>query len=402
MNDVEEMLRRTLGSASQQAPRMPTHLPAQLEASYRRRRRRNLAQVVLAAAAVVVVAAGTTAVLRHGDTTATTLSPSTSRPDAPVWPLPEPVARVWPEAVHKVPARGPGGTKLMPQTFIDDRTVLVTTWGGFEKTDALYAYDLVTHDLREITDVPTPAGTVLFASDFTVGEGRVVWWTATKDARIHVWTAPLSGGDATTVADLEAGTTPGLDGLAVEGDRILFSPTGGGVFTVPAAGGAVQAVPGGEGMHLLKWPWVGSPGAAPEGDGTRFITISNVETGETSVAVRHNGEHTLACGVRLCAGVREGRKSFYRLRDGSQEKELPMTDLSPDGLARERFLVAMVTAEGAGHIPILYDVSTGTAADLGVRARGGRLSIPGVARDGRLVSYQVGDDLYVVDLAKIG
>jgi hypothetical protein len=415
MTDVEETLRRTLGNASQNAPRMPADLPARLEAGHRRRRRRNLAQAVLAAATVVVVAGGTAAVLRHGDMTAALPSTSTSTsesaspaagtPRAPrEWPLPEPVEQVWPEAVRKVPARGPGGTKLLPQAFIDDRTLLVTTWGGFEKTDALYAYDLRTRELRKITDVPTPAGTVAFASDFTVGGGQVVWWTATKDRQVHVWTAPVSGGEATSIADVEVedGGGAGLDGLAVEADRIVFSLFSGGVFTVPAAGGEVRTVPGGAGMHLLEWPWVGSPGPFAEGNGARFTSITNVETGETSAAVTRPGEGGLVCGARLCAGVRDGGKSFYRLRDGSQEKELPMNDLMPDGLARERFLVAPVTAEGAGHIAILYDVSTGTAADLGGRDEKGNIQVPAVARgDDRLLAYQVDDDLYVIDLAKI-
>ncbi|MGW3342852.1 hypothetical protein ACWDA3_06075 [Nonomuraea rubra] len=412
MTDVEETLRRALGSASQNAPRMPAGLPAQLEAGHRRRRRRNLAQAVLAAATVVVVAGGTAAVLRHGDMTAAL--PSTPLPTNPprtgptprVWPLPEPVEKVYPEAVRKVPARGPGGTTLRPQAFIDDHTVLVTTWGGFERTDAVYAYDLRTRDLRKITDVPTPVGTVAFASDFTVGGGRVAWWTATKDRHVHVWTAPVSGGEATGVAavEVEDGDGAGLDGLAVEADRIVFSLFSGGVFTVPAVGGEVREVAGGAGMHLLKWPWVGSPGGFSGGDGTRFTSITNVETGETSVAVTRPGEGPLICGTRVCAGDQDGgRKSFHRLRDGSQEKELPVNGLMPDGLARERFLIAPVRAEGAGQVVILYDVSTGTAADLGERTEQGGIQVPAVARgDDRLLAYQVDDDLYVIDLAKIG
>ncbi|NJP93190.1 hypothetical protein HCN51_27720 [Nonomuraea sp. FMUSA5-5] len=412
MNDLEETLRRTLGSASQHAPRMPTGLPAHLESGYRRRRRRGFAQAVLAAATVAVVAGGTVTVLRHGDVTAAV--PSTSReattdtpraPEVSAWPLPEPVEQVWPDAVRKVPARGPGGTKLMPQAFIDDRTVLVTTWSGFEKTNALYAYDLDTGDLRKVADVPIPTGTVTFASDFTVGAGLVTWWTATKDAQAHLWTAPLTGGQATSIADIKVSESDGagLDALAVEGDRIVFSLVEGGVFTIPATGGTPQAVPGSEGQHLLAWPWIGSPGIYSANDGSRFTTITNVETGETSAAVKGPGDRNLSCGVRLCTGTRDEQdKTFYRLRDGLEEKELPVNGLMPDGLARERFLVAPIMAEQAGRIVVLYDVTTGRSADLLVRAdKKGALQLPGVARDGRLLSYRLGDDLYLIDLAKI-
>ncbi|MFD0467354.1 hypothetical protein ACFQ0B_02830 [Nonomuraea thailandensis] len=239
MTDVEEALRRTLGSASQHAPRMPAGLPARLEDGYRRRRRRNLAQAVLAAATVVAVAGGTAAVLRHGDVTAAlpSTSPSTDPPPSAAtprtWPLPEPVEKMYPAAVRKVPARGPGGTALRPQAFIDEHTMLVTTWGGFEQTDALYAYDLRTRDLRKITDVPTPAGTVVFASDFTAGGGRVAWWTATEDRRVHVWTAPVSGGEATGIADVEGGGGAGLSGLAVEAGQIVFSCSAEGCSPFP-------------------------------------------------------------------------------------------------------------------------------------------------------------------------
>ncbi|UBU14652.1 hypothetical protein [Nonomuraea gerenzanensis] len=51
--------------------------------------------------------------------------------------------------------------------------------------------------------------------------------------------------------------------------------------------------------------------------------------------------------------------------------------------------------------PLWSDGGTGTSADLGERAERGGVQVPAVARDDRLLSYQVSDDLYVIDLAKI-
>ncbi|WP_246090447.1 sigma factor [Nonomuraea deserti] len=105
MNDIEETLRRTLSHAAEQAPHHPGPLPARLERVHRRRRRR--ARTVLAAAAIVLVAGGTTAVLRGGDTVTAVQGEAASLPSSAA--PSEHVEKVWPEAVRKVPAKGPGG-----------------------------------------------------------------------------------------------------------------------------------------------------------------------------------------------------------------------------------------------------------------------------------------------------
>lgn len=71
---------------------------------------------------------------------------------------PEPIGSVWPEALREVPAKTPDGEKIQPILLRDDRTLLVSTWASFEKTDALYAYDLDTLALREITHRGAPQG----------------------------------------------------------------------------------------------------------------------------------------------------------------------------------------------------------------------------------------------------
>ncbi|MFC5817819.1 TolB family protein [Nonomuraea harbinensis] len=427
--DVEDTLRRTLRQAAGQAPGLPAEAAAsQVEARYRRRRQRR--QALLAGAAVVVIAGGVAGGLRAADraadraatvtpdATATAavsppVSPAVSPPvSPPVSPAqshapsydvkPEPIGSVWPEALREVPAKTPDGKKIQPILLLDDRTLLVSTWASFEKTDALYAYDLDTLALREITHVVTPEGTVLFASGFDAAGGHVAWWTQLKDGTAQIWAAPLTGGEARVIGSRELDER-GVDKVEIVGDRVAFSARSGGVFTVPLGGGEVEPVANGAGMHLLSWPWIGTPGPYGAGEGTRYGLIRNLRTGETDRALVRDGERVHACGVTLCVGS-SGAAPFHRMRDGSQQQELP------GGMARtppalDRFHVASVRyGRHAGGVA-LFDLRTGASADLGIpskRTAGGfSLMRPGFDDDGRLLAYPVGDTLRVIDVTKI-
>ncbi|MEV0231240.1 hypothetical protein [Nonomuraea sp. NPDC050786] len=396
MTDVEQNLRRTLGQAAEQAPRLPALLPQQLEQIHRHRRQR--ARMALAAAAVVLVAGGTLAVVRGGDTiTAVTASgPRSEKPAAQA-------QKVWPEAVRKIPAKSPDGGPWRPWTFIDGRTLLLTSTAGSDRTTAVYAYDLDGDAPRKIASVPTPKGTVGFATGFTAGSGYVAWWTGTKDRVVHLWAVPLAGGTAKIVGDQRldvADDGSGIDGLVLVDGKIVFSLYTGGVFTVPVEGGEVQPVDRGTGMHLLSWPWAGTPGVGGEPNGTRFGRIVNLETGETRTAVVNPGEQLGICGVTICAGRTAEHEPFFRKRDGSDQKIVPhdMIPLLPP--TQDRFYVSAYgdgKPEGVG----LYDMDGGRSGDLGITGEGSSIRMPSPDATGRLVSYTLGNDLYLIDLAKI-
>ena len=110
------------------------------------------------------------------------------------------------------------------------------------------------------------------------------------------------------------------------------------------------------------------------------------------------GESSVRCGVDRCYGYRpadgSGPRLFVRERDGSRERSLPSDVQIGDDPGLERFHKRILTKGVA-----LYDRVTGTSADLGVRWGAG-----GVVPDGgsdRLMAYQVGKRMYVVDLAAI-
>ncbi|MGN9843584.1 hypothetical protein ACTMTI_36210 [Nonomuraea sp. H19] len=402
MNDVEETLRRTFGQAAEQAPRLPGPLPARLESIHLRRRRR--ARMALAAAAVVLVAGGTAAVLRGGDITTAVQDAAASgrgatRPS-------EHVERVWPEAVRKIPAKGPGGEAWRPVTFIDDRTLLlVTASAGPEgEATAVYSYDLDSNAHRKIANMPGPENRSSFAGGFAVGGGHLVWWTSTKDRIAHLWAVPVEGGKPRIVADhsIKEGDGSGIDSLSVVDDKIVFSLYVGGVFTVPVAGGTVQPVEGGAGMHVLAWPWVGTPGVGGEPHGAPFGRIRNVETGETRTAVIHPGEELRICGVTICLGETQDGKNFFRQRDGSSQKNVPDVVSPVIPLTQNRFYVSPYLGSGGPAGVGLHDLDRGKSADLGIQGEsGGFMMMPSADPTGRLLSYTIGDDLYLIDLAEI-
>ncbi|MFF4615012.1 TolB-like translocation protein [Nonomuraea jabiensis] len=397
MTEVEEMLRRTLGQAAGQAPRLPALLPQRLERVHRRRRQR--ARIALAAVAVMLVGGGATAVLRGGDTI--TAVPATGRDtEAPAGKVEE----VWPEAVRKVSARSPDGVPWRPQTFVDDRTLLMEAQGDPSgSTDAVYAYDLDSGTPRKIADVPAPEGTVGFGNGFAVGGGHVVWWTGTKDSVAHLWTVPVGGGTPKIVADQRLATADdgsGIDRLAVVNDKIVFSLSIGGVFTVPLGGGTVEPVQGGTGMHLLAWPWIGTPGRGGEPHGTPYARIQNVETGETRTAVTRPGEELRLCGVTICLGRTAEGTTFFRHRDGSSQKNVPGAVHEPYQPVQDRFYVSVYGAgrpEGVG----LYDLDTGKSGDLRIPGQGSTIRLPFMDSTGRMLSYTLRDDLYLIDLSEI-
>ncbi|MGW0481962.1 TolB family protein [Nonomuraea sp. NPDC003214] len=417
---LEETLRRTLERAADRAPALPAAVAARLAGPPPRRAPR--AQALLAAAAVVVVAAGVSVAVTAGlggpaeprpagPAATASAGVSTSEPTAgptgePTGELtglqaPPPIEEVWPQAVHKLPATG--GERLRPIQFLDDRTLLVSTWSSFEKTNALYAYDLGTRERREITKVPTPKGTVLFASDFRTGGDRVVWWNRLKDGATQIWSAPLSGGEAALVTTVRTDES-GLDGVQIAGDRVVFSARSGGVHAAPLAGGPATPVEGGASMHVLEWPWIGEPGPYGQPVGPRFGRIRNVETGETRTVTTRAGDELLGCSITHCVGHRKGAM-FLRLRDGSGEQPLPGSMGRMDRLAQDRFHVATLR-DRTGFVAVaLYDLAGGRSADLGIEAEqrenGFSVQSPGFDSAGRLLSYEVGDTLYVVDVTKI-
>ncbi|WP_327085037.1 hypothetical protein OIE66_21995 [Nonomuraea sp. NBC_01738] len=391
--ELEDELRRVIERGSGLAPRAPRGLGAQVAA--RSRRRRTRAHALVAAAAVMLVAGGVGASVRlvGGDPQPATppLPAPTASATTTAQAIPDPLEQVWPDAVWTMPAKLPGGRAFQPRIFLDDRTILLETWSSFEKADGVYAYDLETGDTRKITTIRTPKG--VFASYYAT-DGKRLFWQTIESKGTRFWSVPLSGGRPSPVGPLVKG---GSDELAVDGDKLAWSVSDGGVFTMPLTGGPPTPVPGAERLHILRWPWAGTPGDYTPDNETSFAELLNTETGEKSVALVRPGERNVRCGVTHCVGM-VGRAWFYRLRDGSQER--PLEQSAGLGLAFDRFTTIML-ADMQGQA--LVDLFTGRSADLGLRfqEKGSHVSIqPGIVR-GRLIGYELNGRYVIIDLARI-
>ncbi|MEU7743943.1 hypothetical protein [Nonomuraea sp. NPDC049158] len=399
MKDIEERLSRTLGHAAERAPRMTAPAGERLETSYRRRRQRS--QALLAAAAVAVVAGGMVVGLRAvgGGQAQTAVGPSGAPSAAISAATAELVEKVWPQAVWKMPVKDSAGKELHPIALTDDGTLLVEARGKVEQPETLYLYDLAGGDLRKITDVRAPKKAEGIAANFSMGEGVVAWWTSTKTS-VRLWAAPLTGGAARQVAERRTGGDM-IDSLAVANGAIVFSMQKGGVFSVPVHGGQVTPIDRGTELHLLSWPWAGSPGTWSPKDGAPFTHLVNLETGQTSdAAPARQGEQLLACGVQSCiATTSGGAKAFTRPRDGSKQQEVPTGFQIPEPPSQSRFYVRTLTSDSPGLG--LYDLKSGTLADLGIRNEAAQGEVPVADRAGRMMTYRTVNGRYVIDLSRI-
>lgn len=382
--ELEDGLRRALGKAATRAPHAPADLPGRLLSRSRRRRARG--QALVAALAVMVIAGGMGAVVRGArdgagpasgppevgvsrDAEHRTTELDESGPgedpaergeggpgEVPV-EIPPALEKVWPGAVWRIPDKLPDGRTFHPQVFIDDRTVLVETWAGHEQPNAIHAYDLETKQARKITDIRTSMGKN--ADGFQVVGDRVYFEAFDDRGFSRFWWVPVRGGEPREIRMTK--TVRGRSGaFAVTGGRLAFSLVEGGVYTVPLKGGAPKPVPGAERHHILRWPWVGAPGEYTRDGEVSFRELRDAETGETSTAVVRPGEQDVRCGVTHCAGRRADQSGFYRLRDGSDERDLPPGAHAE--LAADRFTAGRLAEFTDGQV--LYDVRTGRSAHL--------------------------------------
>ncbi|MEV4285790.1 hypothetical protein AB0K40_09825 [Nonomuraea bangladeshensis] len=435
MTELEDKLSHVFAGAAQRAPQAPAGLLATVKTRHRRRRARTAA--VYAATAVVLVAGGVgTAVSGLGASAEPQPAVSATREAEPrADKIPPPVEKVWPQAVHKIPAKLPDGRTYYPQLLLDDRTLLVMTGVNDGKRQFLWTYDLDTGRPRKIAEIPPTKGSAIFADGVAAGGGHIVWWASYKEAgspRVaRIWTVPATGGRPRPVTDVPLGNVMKeghINGLAVTGSDVVFAYEKGGVYRVPLSGGSPQPVKGAERHHILQWPWVG----VHHGKST-FRELLNVETGERRDAVIKAGEE-VRCGIERCAGVavryktvkverprdRSGKEIkcgtrrcpdtvrnrttlrwFVRDRDGSHERDLPRTFQEGDDAGLERFFKVMLRGPENQGIVTLYDVDSGRSAVLG----GGpdaqqSMAIPDGGLD-RLMTYPIKNEMYVLDLAAI-
>ncbi|MGW0801607.1 TolB family protein [Nonomuraea sp. NPDC002799] len=424
--DLEKALAAELAAAAHHAPGPAGDLRARIEERHRRRRRRGAA--MYAAAAVILLSTGVPFVVNVVTPPPPPVAtrPPTPGPD-PAFPA---IEKVWPEAVHLIPANLPGGVPFEPEIFLDDHTVLGTTLkdGHADRLDGLWAYDLTSRTARRLVHVTPPPKTVVTASFISAGGGRLAWWTVRRQQRkliVDIWAAPAAGGAQRKVTSFEGVPRYGGIDMEIVGDKAVWSRWGkGGVYQVPLSGGTPELLPGTGRDTLITWPWAGTPDRAPGASdldplitwpwagtpdraaGTPERTAGASDLDPSKKAVIFGDLLDLRTGARSMAAVEPAaachvtwcvRAGTVARRDGTGERELP-GDVQADGPpALDRFLTLFQTGQnGKLRGQVLYDLSTGRGGALGVEPdKKQRLATatldyraPGLfwyARDGKLV-----------------
>ncbi|WP_156325696.1 hypothetical protein [Nonomuraea sp. SBT364] len=327
MTSIEDRLRDALAARAETVrdegppPPLPGH-----PSGHAPRAGRGWRAPVAVAAAIVTVVAGVTLATRtpaeegpaaHPTLPATPanegqqpsgLPDNRLRPTLPPIPAGEispAVEEVWPDAVHRVPDRAPGGQAFDVSVFVDEDT-LVGRGMVKARPRTIWSYDLDSRTFTEIAPMTMPG---VMNAALAYGEGTLAWSTFHEGA-VEIWAVPLTGGTPRRVTTFEAvlidDTFRGIR-LDIAAGQVVWSQEKGGVHRAPLTGGKPETVPGSEMYELLEWPWARSTSEAPG----RLLDLRTGEPGEL-------GPEGMTCGVVWCVDAREAVR-----RDGTGRRELP-------------------------------------------------------------------------------
>ncbi|WP_319460477.1 hypothetical protein [Micromonospora sp. RTP1Z1] len=410
-NDIEERLTRTLAWAAEDVP-VPGYDPVDAVRGRQRRRRRRRA-ILAAACAVVVAAVGVVTGVRMA------VPPPDPGPHYVFSPdripdftnLPEP-EKLWPDAVHRLPAALPDGSRYAVVAVLGDDRYLVAR----DRPTGEAAPSIFDTRAGTVTVLGTSAvsdglamSSVLMAREV---DGRAVWFLSgfrnSRSVR-EVWVAPLDGTAATRLALLPNGSAPRF---GVAGDKIFWEQehrAKGRVFrvirSVSVHGGAVTDVPGSAGFQSANVsPWITDQYMSTASLHTRGLLL-NVVTGERLSWTANKRIQFVRCGPTWCTGRGSADRVALQSLDGSNPVELPWPgELSP--AYGGRFAVGQLDLP-ATTLHLVWDRTTGKAAGVNqVRAEG---ESPGFGWNNQLADFEPavltwradGDQHIVLDLAAV-
>ncbi|GLH96732.1 hypothetical protein [Phytohabitans aurantiacus] len=377
---LEDRLASVLTDAAEAAP-VPGYDPVEAVRG-RQRRRRNRHAVVAAACAVAVAAAGSVATVRLAVPTVDHRVGSVASPDRiPDFANLASPEKVWPRAVHRLPATLPDGSAYTVAQVLGDGRYLVLTG---EDTVAPSVYD---QRAGTVTALATAAPFDGLARPGTrmaraIGD-RAVWFVSgfrNNKGVSEAWTAPLRGGTPVRLVSMAEGVGPRfmVAGNGIAWEKQLSDPSAPGgissvIRTVSLDGGGVRDVPGTKGFTLAQVePWVTSQriatGLYPKTSGEML----NVVTGERRRWSANDKVQFLRCGPTWCSGDGSGGVVLQNL-DGTG-----YTELGYGGSLEQRMGGRL--AVGTLGLPdwrggMIWDRTTGRAARYTTPKPAGRITV---------------------------
>ncbi|MGI5290742.1 hypothetical protein ACQEVF_46510 [Nonomuraea polychroma] len=337
----------------------------------RRRRRALTASLPLAAAVVtaLVLATGSLADLGRRDASATPSPSATSTGD------------VWPSAMTTIPAAASDGSAYTPVTALSATELLLRADTSFDRGGRLEVYDTAAGKARVLGDMPQPDGARdYYPQVIEPGPEHIAWWA--QDVRAQkstdVWALPRVGGQAALVVRL-SGPAAAVERLGVLRDRIVWSVRQGGLYAIPITGGAPQALPGTDGLHLVSWPWASD--VRQYDTGLNQGVLVNLETGERTSLPTPPGARGMRCSLNWCVATLEGRTVMWSLAGGGSRAA--RGHLTPASQIRaDRFIDLGAT---------VHDLVTGQSVEIGLKkSAGGTTWHSGVSSSpGMVFSWQI-------------
>ncbi|TYB60703.1 hypothetical protein FXF51_31370 [Nonomuraea sp. PA05] len=317
-------------------------------ASRRRRRTRRRLRVLAAAAAVVVLSVGIRGVVLSGEGQGDAATTSTETPG----PRSQPVERVWPRAVFKVPTRNALGAVYLPLTALSATEVLLLATPVGNPT--FEVYDVTTGKTRVVAELPTSQRHMV---PLAAADGAyLVWYTGGRTST-EIWMVPLAGGEPTPVTGL-SGARADVDALSVNGDQVIWSERSGDVWHAPLTGGIPERIPSGNGLHLLRWPWASDvPAGTDTGDRNQSEVVDLALDTRIQVTVPGQAKG-LRCGPHWCFG-RDTKGGFVQRIDGGEVRSGLEGFGQPEVRSMAPILNRFVVLRDG-----VYDVETGLTATI--------------------------------------
>jgi len=332
----------------------------------------------------------------------------------------DPPDKVWPEAVHRLPATLPNGSGYQVFAVLGGDRYLVRTEESIVSAPSVS--DAKTGDVTFLgtDEMPTRLVSAGDRDWTTVAGDYAVWFLAAEvdnGDRWHaeIWTARLDGtGDPKKIATVpDHGHSPPL--IGVLGDSLYWDEAGlpgeesAAIYRLPVTGGTPQRVPDSDGYQLFGLsPWADTTKHFVGEDGSTPSTgvLWNVATGERRPWVAHKKARKIICVPQICAGTTKGGKYFVQRLDGSGFRELPYPKdgfyLSPASAGR--FSVGWVKTSH-GYVWYVWDLVDDKVASTTATATGSPGHEDGMyyGFEGSTFQWRAGDgSVRVLDLGAIG